>query len=400
MLLARLSSSPEIHRRLVRRPLPRFLVALCSAALVGLLVWGGTAAAAAIAGRLSWAADAPLVGAGAAAASLAVAAVRIFWHRRFKRTAALLLASAAAAASVLGIGIRNLTAMAAGVQTGCAAGMGRCEATGRANMPLLLHIGAVQAHPVVRVIMWGVTPAERDVVAHTERVSSMLGQPLLEDYYGVHPALNGGSWSAPGNPRQWLRRHHQSALTPGDLAAVIRRARAAMHWPDTADTQYWLATDLSAVQVGIGAGACADHVQVPGVRGTLVRLPFGSCTLPASRSDPAVARASCRPLAVVAPDMRTPATIQAGIETFIVHEFAEAATDPVNGWTLLVASRCHGDPLLEIADVCEPDGSFISAPAWYTAAGWQPSLLEPPTGGQPARCVNPARPQPPPQGSA
>lgn len=384
----------------MKRPLPHFVFALCSAALVGLLFWGGEAAAAAAADRLSWAADAPLTGAGAGAAALAVATIRIFWHRRFERTVAVLLASAAAAASVMGIGARNLTAMAAGVQTGCSAGMGRCEATGRANMPLLLHIGAVQSHPVIRVIMWGVSAAERDVVDHTERAAPLLGQPLLKDYYGVHQATVGGSWTAPGSPQRWLRRHHQAALTPRDLALLVGRAREAMHWPDTADTQYWLATDLNAVQVGIGAGACADHIQVPGLRGSVVRLPFGSCTLPASRSDQAVARASCRPLAVVQPDVRIPATIQAGIETFIVHEFAEAATDPSDGWTLLVASRCHGDPLLEIADVCEPDGSFISAPAWYTAAGWQPSLLEPPTRGRPARCVNPARPDPPPADTA
>ncbi|HET9077178.1 MAG TPA: hypothetical protein VFN68_09610, partial [Acidimicrobiales bacterium] len=342
--------------------------------------------------RLTWAADAGIIGAGVGAAVAVGVGIHLTWrHLRFRWVVALLAAAAAASSAVSAIGTRDVNAMAAGVRAGCAMGLGQCEVTGKGRMPLLLDVGPVQRHPVIRVIDWGATPAERRVVDNTERQAPSLAQPLLQEYYGVQPATDGGEWVAPGDPRAWLREHHQPALTPGDLAALIRRARAAEKWPDNADTQYWLATDLTAEQIGIGPGACADHVHVPGVAGGVVRLPFGSCTLPAGR--PAMsAHTGCRPLAVVQPHMNAPATIQAGIEIFAVHEFSEAATDPSNGWTILASARCHGDPLLEIADVCEPDGSLISAPAWNTPAGWQPSLLEPPRHGHPARCVDPARP--------
>ncbi|HET9077998.1 MAG TPA: hypothetical protein VFN68_13770 [Acidimicrobiales bacterium] len=368
-------------------------IALCCAALATVAAWAATAFASAVSGRLSWALDAPLVGVGSGVAVLAVGAVKLFWRRRGRRLLALLVAAATAAASVAGVGVRDVSTMAAGARSGCAAGLGRCEATGRPKMPLLLHIGPVQARPVIRVMIWGVSGPERAVVERTARSAARLGQPLLRDYYGVAPAVYGGSWTVPGSPHRWLRRRHQKSLTPPDLADLVRRARAAEHWPDTADTQYWLATDLTAEQIGIGPAGCADHLRPPGVAGSMVRLPFASCSLPATR--PHRVAAGCRPLAVVAPALVAPPTIQAGIETFIVHEFAETATDPAGGWTVLVAARCHGDPLLEIADVCEPDGSFISAPAWDTAAGWQPSLLQPPSTGHPARCVNPARPDPP-----
>lgn len=374
----------------MRRAFIAALAAALSAVTCGVLV----AVAAAVFGRLEWAAEAGLIAAGVGAAVLAAALVQLFWWRRFSRIASVVAASAAAASVIGAMGFRDVTAMAAGVEVSCAAGLGSCQATGQAKMPLLLDAGPVQAHPVIRLIVWGATGAERAVVNDEEKVAPSLGQPLLEDYYGVHPATDGGSWAAPGDPRTWLRRHHQAALFPSDLKNLIDQARAAEHWPDTADTQYWLATDLTAAQIGIGPGACADHVQLGALKGAVVRLPFGSCTLPASRDD-ITPGASCRPLAVVGPGVNTPKTIEAGIDIFMDHEYAEAATDPQRGWTLLVDSRCHGDPLLEIADVCEPDGSFISAPAWRTAAGWQPSLFEPAGPGHPARCVNPARPDPP-----
>ncbi len=359
-----------------------------AAAVVGALLM---AAAGAMAGRLPWATNSVLIGAGLGAAVFAAAVVAMVWKRRFRRLVALVAAAAAAAAAVAGIGARDVTAMAAGVQVSCAAGLGRCVPTGRSTMPLLLNDGPVQTHPVIRVITWGITDRERAIVLKTERAAPALGQPLLRSAYGVQPATDGGFWTAPGDPQQWLRSRHQAALSPLDLSRLIQQAGKAEHWPDTPDTQYWLATGLTAAQMGLGPNACADHVHVPGVRGSVNRLPFGSCTLPAGRPDPPQ-QVSCRPVAVVRPAMHAPSTIEAGIETFIGHEFAEAATDPSKGWALLVASRCHGDALLEIADVCEPDGSFISAPAWDTPAGWQPSLLEPARDGRPARCVDPARP--------
>lgn len=98
------------------RQLFRLVIALCSAALTALLAWAGSAVA--------------------------------------------------AAASVSAIGFRDVTTMAVGMQSGCAAGLGRYETTGRARMPLLLQGGAVHTHPVIRVITWGVSEAERAAVEH------------------------------------------------------------------------------------------------------------------------------------------------------------------------------------------------------------------------------------------
>ncbi len=382
-------SDPQDGQLLTR--LNKALVPLSAgmaAAVGGVLV---AAVAAGIAGRLPWAANAVRVGAALGAAVCSGVAISMLWKRRLRRPLSIIAAAAAAAATVVGIGSRDVTAMAAGVEAGCAAGLGRCVPTGRPTMPILLRDGSVQSHPVVRVITWGVTAQEEAIVERTERAAPRLDQPLLRSFYGVQPAVDGGAWNAPGDPAQWLAGHHRTSLDPADLTRLIDRARAIEHWPDTPDTQYWVATDLTSARMGLGAGACADHVHVPGLRGSVNRLPFGSCTLPAGRP-PEPQQMSCRPVAVVRPAMHAPSTIEAGIETFIGHEFAEAATDPSKGWAILVASRCHGDAVLEIADVCEPDGSFISAPAWDTPAGWQPSLLEPANNGRPARCVDPARP--------
>jgi hypothetical protein len=221
---------------------------------------------------------------------------------------------------------------------------------------------------------------------------SLLGQPLLRSGYGVRPASNGGAWTIPGDPREWLHSHHRRALSPDDEARIINEARIARHWDDTPDTRWWLATNLTAEQIGIDTPACGDHVHAPGIRGAVIRLPFGSCSLPAGRSIPKASTA-CGPLSVVGASSMTPKTVEAGIDLIIDHEFTEAATDPTNGWRILVAARCHGASLMEIADVCEPNGHFISAPAYYTlAAGWQPSLLEFSRNGLAARCVNPAQP--------
>jgi hypothetical protein len=269
--------------------------------------------------------------------------------------------------------------------------LGRCIPTHDGNMPVLLNVGPVQARPVIRLLLWGTSPQEQSLVLQEERRAPQLGQPLLEASYGVRAAIDGGSWTAPGSPQAWLRQTHRPDLSAADVRDLIQRARQSQHWPDTPDTQWWLATDLSATQLGLSPSACADHLQVPGVQGAVVRLPFGSCTLPGRRPGPSKI-VSCTPLSVIGPANTVPNTMVASIDVIVDHEFAEAATDPSKGWRVLVASRCHGEILLEIADVCEFDGYYISAPVYYTRAGWQPSLLEPGPDGQAARCVNPAEP--------
>jgi hypothetical protein len=296
--------------------------------------------------------------------------------------------------AVFGIGVQNLAAMTIGVEAGCALGLGRCLPTQDPHMPVLLRVEGVQAHPIVRVVLWGVSPREDSETLAEENRAPSLGQPLLRSYYGVQPGAGGGASTVPGDPREWLRSHHQLVLSPADIGELIQAVRVARHWPDTPDTQWWLATDLTADQIGIGAPACGDHVRVPGVQGVIVRLPFGSCTLPAQRVTPSP-RLSCGPLSEVQPWIGAPRTVDAGIDLIIDHEYAEAATDPTDGWRILVGARCEGQMLMEIADVCEPNGDFISAPSYRTPSGWQPSLLEPGRGSRPARCVNPARPETP-----
>lgn len=258
-------------------------------------------------------------------------------------------------------------------------------------MPLLMTAGPVQRHPVVRLILWGAHPDEASAARQEERRADALAQPLLKRFYGVDPARSGGTWQAPGSPLRWLEDHHEAALSNADLASLITRARRAMKWPATKATQWWLATDLTGRQLGMKHPACADHFRTAGVRGVVVRLAFGSCTTPGPRTHPQQG-ARCAPVASIRPTVGEPTTVRAGVDLLIDHEFAEAATDPSNGWRVLVAPRCGNDVMLEIADVCAADGPLISAPAYDTGAGWQPSILEPPREGRAVRCVDPARP--------
>jgi hypothetical protein len=352
-----------------------------------------TAGAAAIAGRTGLAAPSVLVGAGAGSGICLATFVMGIVHRRARVAVALVAGLAAAAASVFGIGLQSVGTLALGVRAGCTVGLGRCLPTGRPDMPVLVQSGPVQRRPVVRVIFWGATTREHNIVGLEESRVTDLAQPLLEDAYHSYPGVDGGSFAVPGRLTAWLRFHHQPSLRPADIRGVIARARQATGWPDTPDTQWWLVTNATPAQMGLLRGdTCADHTVVAGVKGTVDRFPFGSCRIPTERQ-PALVDVSCPPLAVPQPARTTPPTLAAAMEVTIDHEYAEAATDPRGGYNVVVAPRCDGYSLLEIADVCAAGGPFVSAPDYRTGPVWQPSMFEPERGRTRAHCVNPARPR-------
>jgi hypothetical protein len=293
--------------------------------------------------------------------------------------------AAAAAAALLGLGEPNVAAMSTGVEMGCSLGLPRCISTHVQDMPLLVHAGPVQRRPVIHVVLWGLPGPIKAAVSAEESQAGRLGQPLLHEDYGIEPARPGGIWSAPGSPSKWLRAHHDASLPKVELAKLVHEAARARGWKDTADTQWWIATSIDHERMGLSSG-CADHIEVPSVNGVVVRLPLQHCSLPPTRYGP------CAAVTVVSPSVPEPVSQRAGIEILIGHEFAEAATDPSDGWRVLVAPRCTSDSWLEIADVCTPDGAYIRTPSYHTAAGWQPALLATGRGGRRAYCANPAAP--------
>lgn len=367
------------------------------------LAVAATAAAAGLAAALLAALLAPGLGAvtaepaiagqalpAATGAGCGVAAVALVGALRSGRGRFLLAAGAgsvAAAASIFGLGDPNLAVTTPGVRIGCAFGLPRCIPTGDPEMSLLVRAGPVQHRPVVHVIVWGLTSLEQSTVAKEEQRAPRLGQPLLEEDYHVGPAKPGGLFIVPGSPTKWLAGHHEHALTKRDIAVLVHRAAHREHWSATPDTQWWVATSLSAAQMGLGSGSCADHLKMPSVGGVVVRLPLSRCAAPPS------GHGGCPAVSVQHPSAAEPASLRAGTDLLIVHEFAEAATDPVDGWRVLVASRCGSHTWLEIADVCAPDSAFIRAPPHRTPAGWQPSLLAPGRAGKKAYCADPADPR-------
>lgn len=358
----------------------------------------GMLATAAVSGTFGLRRIAPLagtVGIGLGAATFGVAQLLDRRGGLIRSIMAAIAAAMAVTTTIAGLGFYNLKVMSIGIEASCSFGLGKCVPTRVGPMPLLVRAGPVQRHPVIRLILWGGDHQERSTVETEQRRAPMLGQPLLRHAYGVSPAVDGGVWKMPGSPESWLMARRRKHLSASDLAKVIVQARKAMGWPDTPDTQWWLATDLSPVQMGIHAPGCADHTAVPGLRGPVVRLPFGSCRYPATAANPSESRSGqspCGPVEVLSPGVREPLNPSADTDIFTVHEFAEAATDPANGWRVLVAPACHNYLTLEIADVCSRNGSMISAPPFDTPAGWQPSLLDPPRANRPARCVDPSDP--------
>lgn len=307
-----------------------------------------------------------------------------------RKTAAGLAAVVVAAATVFGIGPRNPAVTSVGLSAACELGLGECLQTGLDSMPLVIRDGAVQKQPVIRLVLWGDDRAQEQAAEAEERRAGALAQPLLRDAYGVDPAIPGGVWRMPSTPQDWVRAHHEPALTASDVQEVVRRARQAKGWLDSPDTQWWLVMNVSSAQSGIGAPGCADHVHMPGIAGVVVRLALRSCALPAPKLPPAADK-SCSPVADVGDHVEVPETVTVGVELLIVHEYVEAATDPRGGWQVLVGRVCDGYSVLEIADVCARSGPILSAPVYDTPAGWQPSILRRPDRGRPARCVDPAQ---------
>lgn len=373
----------------VRLPRP---VRACLPLLAGWLSAAATTVAtgalASLLHRGAIAAQALTAAAAIGAAVTAASTVLLVGPPRLRIAPATLAAGVAAAFAITGLGVANPAATAPGTRIGCLLGVPRCIATEDAAMPMLVRSRGVQRHPVVHAILWGAGPATRSTVRTEVRDAARLGQPLLRRDYGVAPATPGGSWVAPGSATAWLRDHRMTRASTAVLRELIRHARQAEHWADTPDTQWWIATPLTPQQLDLPAGSCADHIHVPGVRGVVVRLSLAGCAEPATVRVPT----SCRALTTIDSSAPEPATRRAGIQLLIGHEFAEAATDPANGWRVLVSPRCGSDMWLEIADVCQPDGVFIRAPGVDTAVGWQPALLAPPADGRPARCVDPAHP--------
>jgi hypothetical protein len=350
------------------------------------------AGAGALTRRTGIAAPAVIVGAGAGAGMAAAILTFASWHRRWRSVVAAVAALAAAAAAVFGVGVQDAGALSLGTRAGCSMGLGRCLATRHRGLPLLVRSGPGQRHPVVRVVFWGATAAQRSVVLGDAANIPGLGQPLLEEYYQVHPAAYGGTFTAGGSPQRWTTDHHRASVTTTAIRAVIAETRRATGWGDTANTQWWIVTGSTSQQLGVGQAACADHLQVSGVAGAVVELPLGSCQ---NVYQQPVAEETCPPLAIATAPPHPPRTSADEVQITIDHEFVEAATDPSRGWKVVVAPRCGDDSLMEIADVCAINGPFISAPDYRTPAGWQPSLLKPGEHGTRARCVDPARPAAP-----
>lgn len=336
------------------------------------------------------------VGGTVAAASGAAVLFGLFVHRvnrlRWRKTVATASALAAAAAVLSGVGTQNPAVTTVGLRAACQLGLGQCLETGVHSMPLIVRDGAVQEHPVVRLILWGANHAQARAAEAEERRASALAQPLLLRSYGVGPGRAGGIWRAPSDPATWMSARHEHAISAADIRALIEQARQVNGWPDTPDTQWWLAGDVTAGEFGIGQPACGDHVRVPGITGVVVRLALRSCSLPVPRMSPSPGR-PCSPVASVGNHLRVPETVTVGVDLLIDHEYAEAATDPDGGWQVFVGRVCNGYSVLEIADVCARNGPILSAPVYNTPAGWQPSLLSRPSPGHPAHCVDPAAPE-------
>ena len=144
------------------------------------------------------------------------------------KTAAGLAAVAVAAATVFGIGPQNPAVTSVGLSAACELGLGECLQTGLDSMPLVIRDGAVQRQPVIRLVLWGDDRAQEQAAEAEERRAGALAQPLLRDSYGVEPAIPGGVWRMPSTPQDWVRAHHEPALTASDVQAVVRRDRKSV----------------------------------------------------------------------------------------------------------------------------------------------------------------------------
>lgn len=382
---------PASHRwrlpkiSLPHRPLPVALAAVVAGGLLATLALLLTAGAGSLMSREAITAESLPAAAGAGAAGAAATLIAGLWRRRRQALLAAMGGLAAAVLAVFAIGPRSLSVTTPSVQVGCFMGLPRCVLTGDQAMSMLVKGGPVQRRPVVHLIAWGLTPSEQATVSTDLHHVGKLGQPLLQEVYQVAPAKPGGEWIAPGSAAGWLQSHHLRSLPVAELKSLIAKASAAKHWKDTTDTQWWIATHLTATQMGLSANSCADHIRLPSVKGAVVRLPLNGCSVPQTR-------ARCPAVAVSDPTASEPVTRSAGTSLLIGHEFAEAATDPANGWRVLVSPRCGNDMWLEIADVCAPNSAFIQAPYYRTSIGWQPPLLVPGRNGKPAYCADPANP--------
>lgn len=363
------------------------------AAAAGLAAAGvamlATCVAAGVAGRASIAAQALTAATVAGVAVTCAALVALVLGPAQRPVPVALAAVVTGSVTLMALGVTNPAVTAPGTELGCAFGVPRCIATARRTMPVLVRSGAVQARPVVRVLVFSGEGVVRRAVLHLEHGVSRLGQPLLAQDYGVAPAVDGGALVLPGDAAGWLRAHHAAAMTPQLLGRLVRTAMRRRGWTDTPDTQWWIATRLSPRQLQLPPGSCADHLHVPGIRGVVVRLSLAGCAAPATTEQ----ATQCRAVTTIDSAAPGPVTTWAGVELLVGHEFAEAATDPTDGWRVLVRPRCGSALWLEIADVCQANGSFVRAPPSDTPIGWQPALLAPGRDGRPAYCADPARPQ-------